>query len=281
MSSLMTPYIQEGYSTVRAEAIFGRSSVLGSGASNYDGLYREASVEALFGPASERGDGGIFDNMVYGLGDEPLFHILLVVTLVAYLYMLLRSWKFIRSIHIDVLENRSEQRLIAEGGVLPLQRFKQVATTIGLLLIALVGVRAADLFVAADSPIFSPGIAPVATIVALLFVGVFVAWFYALHKVAEWVSSMPEVQMLASVVQMSFVRGVVLLYPFVAVWLLADGESFTRASVVAVVAAAPIAVLYLKDTFLFFIEKKIPILYWILYLCTAILLPLSFVARLL
>ena len=119
MSSLMTPYIQEGYSAVRAEAIFGRDSVLGSGAPNCDGLYRAASVEELFGPASERGDGGIFDNMVYGLGDEPLFHILLVVTLVAYLYMLLRSWKFIRSIHIDVLENRSEQRLIAEGGVLP------------------------------------------------------------------------------------------------------------------------------------------------------------------
>jgi Ca2+/Na+ antiporter len=68
----------------------------------------------------------------------------------------------------------------------------------------------------------------------------------------------------------------------VAAWLL--GTDSPNESVIIsalVVVAVVMLILYLKDTILFFIDKKISILYWILYLCTAFLVPLSFIAHLL
>jgi hypothetical protein len=115
----------------------------------------------------------------------------------------------------------------------------------------------------------------------LVSIVVFSAWLYAMHKVAEWLTESDGVEVLASIGFMNIVRSVVLLYPVAAVWLLADESIIRGASITLVVSILPIAILYLKDTFLFFVAKKIPILYWILYLCTAILLPLSFVMHIL
>jgi hypothetical protein len=115
----------------------------------------------------------------------------------------------------------------------------------------------------------------------MFIVVVYVAWCYALHKILEWVSCSDTAPMLSAMGYMHFVRISVVLYPLVAVWLLGieRGDAFVVPLLIAV--AVLMVILYLKDTILFFIDKKISILYWILYLCTAFLLPLSFVAHLL
>ena len=115
----------------------------------------------------------------------------------------------------------------------------------------------------------------------MFIVVVYVAWYFALHKIVEWVSGSDAAPMLSSMGYMHFVRVSVVLYPLVAVWLLGieRGDAFVVPLLIAV--AVLMIILYLKDTILFFIDKKISILYWILYLCTAFLLPLSFIAHLL
>jgi Ca2+/Na+ antiporter len=74
---------------------------------------------------------------------------------------------------------------------------------------------------------------------------------------------------------------VVVLYPFTAVWLLADRNDAFISTWTLIICGSVLLLLYLKDTFLFFSGKKISIFYWILYLCTAILLPWSLLIKLL
>lgn len=280
-NTTISTYAAEGYNVVRPEAIYGRSSRLQSGEVEVDGGYREATPEAIYGYCSTLQVGEPVESAYPQLSREPMFHITLVVTLVGYLYMLLRAWKFIHTIYSDVLENHSERRMVSQGGELPLQHFKRGAAFIGVLMLSLVVVRLSEDVIPPTSPIYINGVSSFTVAIGFVAVAVFSAWLYAMHKVAEWLTASDGVQVLASIGYMNLVRSVVLLYPVVAVWLLADSEISRVASIAVVVCMLPIVVLYIKDTFLFFVGKKIPILYWILYLCTAILLPLSFVMHIL
>ena len=277
----METYIEEGYRAVSGDALFGRQSVICDGGVLFEGGYREATSAELFGSLSEVVPAGVPQPFIPEMTEEPLFHVILLLTLMVYLHMLLRSWRFISAIYGNMFNSHSEERMGTEGGVLPLQRFKQVATVIGTMALALVFVRLADGVITSHSPIYMQGLAPYATLVTILFVVVFVAWFYSLHKVVEWITNSDVAQSLAAVGYINFVRAVVILYPIVAVWLLAEQEVSEVVNVVVIAVTAIMLLLYLKDTFLLFIEKRVPILYWILYLCTAILLPLSFLVHLL
>ncbi|MBO7264320.1 MAG: DUF4271 domain-containing protein [Alistipes sp.] len=280
-NSLLTYYATEGYSIVKPEAIFGRGSRVASGEALYDGGYRAIAPEDMYGGGSELVASGDVELFVPTLSGVPLFHILLLLTLVVYLNMIYRSSGFIGHLYRDMFTMRGERNMIYQGGLLPLQRFKQVASAIGFVALALVVLRYAESFISSASPIYSTSISEYASVGAIFIVVVYVAWYYALHKIVEWVSGSDIAPMLSAMGYMHFVRISVVLYPLVAVWLLGieSGDAFVVPLLVAV--AVLMIILYLKDTILFFIDKKISILYWILYLCTAFLLPLSFIAHLL
>ena len=280
-NSLLTYYATEGYRTVKPEAIYGRGSRLSSGEALYEGGYRAITPDDMFGGGSELVASTDVELFVPTLSGVPLFHILLCVTLIVYLNMIYRSSAFIGHLYRDMFTMRSERNMIYQGGLLPLQRFKQVASAVGFVSLALVVLRFAESFISPSSPIYSTSIAEYASLGAMFIVVVYVAWYYSLHKIVEWVSGSDAAPMLSSMGYMHFVRISVVLYPLVAVWLLGieSGNAFIVPLLVAV--AVLMIILYLKDTILFFIDKKISILYWILYLCTAFLLPLSFIAHLL
>ena len=280
-NSLLTYYASEGYRIVKPEAIYGRGSRIASGEALYEGGYRAITPDEMFGGASDLVTGGDVQLFVPTLSGVPLFHILLLLTHVVYLNMIYRSSGFIGHLYRDMFTMRGEHNMIYQGGLLPLQRFKQVASSIGFVALALVVLRFAESFISPTSPIYTTSISQYASVGALFIVVVYVAWYFALHKILEWVSGSDSAPMLSAMGYMHFVRISVVLYPLVAVWLLGieSGDSFVVPLLIAV--AVLMIILYLKDTILFFIDKKISILYWILYLCTAFLLPLSFIAHLL
>ena len=281
MSNTLLQYTAEGYREVAPERMFGRASVRGTGEVEWSEGYRAVSPEEMFGSDSELVVGTAAEPAALSLVADPVFQSFVVLTLVVYIYMLLRSWNFMGSIWSGIFSSSSERTMAAMGGELPLERFKQVASVIGGVAVALIAVRLADGFVSHASFVYTGGVESLATPAALVGVVVYVAWFYALHKILEWVARSDSPSQLSAIGYMDFVRTVVLLHPFVVVWLLADEQTLFGATLVLSVGLALLIILYLKDTFLFFVGKKIPILYWILYLCTAILLPLSFLARLL
>ena len=121
-NTFVSTYEAEGYRVVRPDAVYGRSSRLESGDAEYTGGYKEASPEQIYGTHSTLCVAEPVEHTQPTLTAEPLFQVTLMLTLVAYLYMLLRAWKFIGVIYGDILENHSERRMVSQGGLLPLQR---------------------------------------------------------------------------------------------------------------------------------------------------------------
>jgi hypothetical protein len=277
----LTYYRSEGYSIVAPDKFFGRSSVLESGEVLYNGGYRAVAPSEIYGAESHLASVDAADVVTPMLSSEPMFHLLLFASLVVYLHILYRSSHFLGSIYRDMFTMRSERSLISQGGLLPLQRFKQIAAVMGFVTLALVVVRYAECMIPSDAHIYSSGIVGYMPLLTMLIVLVYLAWYYALHVVADWVTRSDVASTLASVGYMYFVRMTVVLYPLVAVWLLGAESAGVVVVPLLLVVLCLMLIFYLKDTILLFIAKKISILYWILYLCTAFLLPVSFMIRLL
>jgi hypothetical protein len=251
------------------------------GEPNLEGNYREVTPEELYGETSELGTGGTFAPYDESLTATPLFQSVVLATLIVYLAILLRSWGFIRSIWNDAFKTNSDQRMVFEGGELPLQRFKLMASLLGLAVTALAMVRIAESEIPTTSEIYSSAIASYSPLVALGAILIIVLWCFAYHRLMAWIIESDSPNALAMIGYTNFVRLVVLLYPITAMWLLADGRDSSAYSITLIICSSVLLLLYLKDTFVFFLGKKISIFYWILYLCTAILLPWSLLAKLL
>ncbi|MBO7306909.1 MAG: DUF4271 domain-containing protein [Alistipes sp.] len=268
--------VSKGYDVVAPHQMFGRNSSLMSGNPIYEGGYRAVTFDEMFGSGSTIVEPDDVSLLAPSFVDSFVYQLFIAVSLVLYLHMLLRSWGFMGAIWGNMLSVHGERRMANEGGELPLSYFKVVAIIVGIIMCALVGVRYADVLTSADSHLYSSPIYIIAPVVSLLFVLLFAAWLYVLHVVVGWVSQSSNVEVLRSISLINFVRCVVLLFPLVAAWLVAPVEQLHGWSIALICGAAIMLLIYLKDTFVFFIAKKIPILYWILYLCTAFLLPLSF-----
>ena len=264
-----------------AGEFYGKSSEKGDGYPVSDGQYQECSLEEMYGSHSYVVASQPVEPIPPTFSAEPTFQALVAVTLIAYLYMMFRSWDFISSMWSNRLIGKSERRMANEAGTMPLLRFKIAATLLGGVCLALIGVRLIEGIIPTESIASIGDKSPLVPLIAMLLVMVVVAWNYAFHEICSWVTRSDAVEELASIGFMNFVRSVVILYPIIAVWLVAKEDTLSAMNVIVSICSLLLFIIYLKDTFLFFIEKKIPILHWILYLCTAILLPLSFLAVLL
>lgn len=266
----------DGYVDGGSRQMYGATSELASGDVTYNGGYQEATAEQMFGDASVVESYDSVMPLEPTLIDGWLFQLLVVVGFVAYLYMLLRSWNFIGSIWSGVLFRLSERNMRDEGGELPLKRFKLSVSLLGMVLLSLVVVRIVDNSVTLDMSLYDSSIDMLLPLFALVAMVIFVVWHYAMHKIVGVVTRSMVMGEAASISVMNFVRCVVLLYPLVTIWLIAPAEMMPTWSIVLSVAMALMLLIYLKETFQLFNEKKISILHWILYLCAAILLPISF-----
>jgi hypothetical protein len=272
----VSDYEELGYDVVSPGEIFGRSSSLMSGDPIYEGGFRAVSADELFGQGSELVEPAPLEFLEPSFIDSSVYQILMAVSVVLYLHMLLRSWEFLVVIFGGIFGTYSERRTNNEGGELP-GFFKALVIIVGVFMVALVGVRIADVTMPAEAPLYDSFLELTAPLMSLAAVLVLVAWLYALHVITGWISQSPYVRELSSISFINFVRYVVLLFPLVATWLVVPIEQVQGWSIALISGTALLLLVYLKDTFVFFVGKKIPILYWILYLCTAFLLPLSFV----
>ena len=276
----LTYFEEEGYKVVSPARLFGRNAELHTGEAECDGGYREASIDEMFGTTTELGTGGDHVEYSASLTSAPLFQSVVLATLVVYLAIVIRSWSFIHSIWSDIFKTNNEERMVFEGGELPLQRFKLTAALLGMAVVALAVVRIAGDSIPSTSDIYTNTLYLYAPLGSMVLMLLFVVWNFAYHKIIGWILQNDTTAKLSHIGYTNFVRMVVVLYPFTAVWLLAEGNDAYIATWTLIICGSVLLLLYLKDTFLFFSEKKISIFYWILYLCTAILLPWSLFAKL-
>ena len=272
---------QAGYDVVKPQTMFGRNTELMSGDPIFEGGYRAVAPDEIFGEGSSLVEAEPLAMLQSSFVDSFVYQLFIFVAFALYLNMLLHSWGFIGAIWGNLFSMHSERRMASEGGELPLSYFKVAAIIVGIVMVALVGVRIADIGIAPNSPIYDSPLDTFIPVVALMFVLVLMAWLYALHIISGWVTLSPAVEELQGISQINFVRYVVLMFPLVGAWLVAPVDALRGWSIALISGTAVMLLIYIKDTFVFFIAKKIPILYWILYLCTAFLLPISFVVRVL
>ncbi len=268
-----------GYRSASPSALFGRQSVLESGEPLYMGGYR-AEVGDIFGLGAILGDGGVDVAFEPTLWSGALYHIGVLFTLVLYLYMLLRSWSFVATVCSSMFSIRTERAMAMQGGELPLQRFKSAATLLGALLLALAGIRLANDNLELSATLYGNAVEWL-PLYAIVVVAVIALWLIIFQRIVLWITRSEDVLHISSLARMAFIRGAVVAYPTLVAWLVAPESSSDAWSVLTIISLSIVAIAYLKDTFLLFLAKKISIFYWILYLCTAILLPLSFVVTML
>lgn len=280
MSNEVATYEVLGYRSASPSALFGRQSVLESGEPLYMGGYREAEVGDIFGSGAMLGDGGVDVVFEPTLWSGALYHIGVLFTLVLYLYMLLRSWPFVAAVCSSMFSIRTERAMAMQGGELPLQRFKSVATLLGALLLALAGIRLANDNLVLSATLYDNTVERL-PLYAIVVVAVIALWLIIFQRIVLWITRSEDVLHISSLARMAFIRGAVVAYPTLAAWLVAPESSSDVWSILTIISLSIVAIAYLKDTFLLFLAKKISIFYWILYLCTAILLPLSFVVTML
>lgn len=282
MNSQELTYLNEqGYHIVAPSRMFGRSAELQHGEVNTDGCYREVEIEDMFGAYSERGIAAPCEAYAMSLTASPMFQSLVLATLIVYLTILLRSWGFIRSIWSDILRTNNDARMVFEGGELPLQRFKLTTAILGITTVSLVIIRLAEYFIPPTSEIYNGVTYFIMPLIAIFGMMAYLLWNFTYHKVIGLIIGGSDLAMLSHIGYTNFVRSVILLYPIAAVWLLTNDTESSTSGIMLIIFSCTLLLLYLKDTFIFFHGKKISIFYWILYLCTAILLPWSFTAKLL
>ena len=274
--SLILQLSEVGYREVAPRDMYGRHSELMSGEVSYDGGYREASPVEMFGEESTLGCSAVVEPLKPSLIAEPLFQGLVIGGIVAYLFVLYRFWGFVGQIWQGLFLHRSQRRVHDEVGELPFERFKTTVVLLGGVLLSLVLVRLVDIALVGPGVLLEHSVAMVAPLYGTAIMLAIFLWQYLLHKVVQWITRSTIMGEMGAVLVLNIVRCVVLLFPIVAIWLVAPHDMLSIWSIVLCVAMGLMVLIYLKETFTLFIGQKISILHWFLYLCTAILLPVSF-----
>ena len=267
--SSTTGHIDFGQSVPRHDAppaeVFGRASTPGDGypLAKSDGKpYVMARAGEVFGPESILVDSRPQQaGHTASLCSGEAFQISVLLLSTAYLTMLLRSSHHMHTVVRSIFRSGGVDRnIVDECGNASSARFMTSVGLFGIALAALAAVRIVDMLLPQQTIVALPAGIDLAPAVAIAAAAAVAAWQHALHKAAGWVCASGDMSMLAPA-------------------LLSSGISSSIWIILSLSAITLLLLLYLKETFMFFIGKKIHILYWFLYLCTIEIMPLSFLWR--
>ena len=108
-----------------------------------------------------------------------------------------------------------------------------------------------------------------------VFLAIIVFQYVELILIGAVTRSLPEVFALMRLRLTYFVFFTVVSSPILLVSQMGDGQANELWQGLGLIVSALVLMLYLRESLLFFISKKISILHWFLYLCTVEILPLT------
>ncbi len=284
--SSTTGHIDFGQSVPRHDAppaeVFGRASTPGDGypLAKSDGKpYVMARAGEVFGPESILVDSRPQQaGHTASLCSGEAFQISVLLLSTAYLTMLLRSSHHMHTVVRSIFRSGGVDRnIVDECGNASSARFMTSVGLFGIALAALAAVRIVDMLLPQQTIVALPAGIDLAPAVAIAAAAAVAAWQHAQHKAAGWVCASDDMSILGQISRLYFAAGALAVFPLLAPALLSSGISSSIWIILSLSAITLLLLLYLKETFMFFIGKKIHILYWFLYLCSVIALPLSFV----
>lgn len=255
---------------------------------------RYADAAEIFGDASTvvaepavavvsyggRSDSGIFarsiDNTVAG---DPIFQSLLLATLIVCIAVSTRYKREIASLTGKMFGGRLSDDY-AEGRrheIIPKQ-FMDTSILFGIFVISLIVVRYVDAWLPERVQAIGGDIVPFSVLRVLGVMALCIAYQYTVLKIIGFVSRETEfVDALVHIKRAAFAVSTVILAPVFVLAALSVGRSAEVWMLALAVICAVLVLLFVKETLVLFIGKKVPFLHWILYLCTVEAFPLTLV----
>lgn len=237
------------------------------------------SAAEMFGPSSVAADPAVQDAAAsVSLTSSPLFHCAVVVLLLWYMLSTYRHPELIRAVRTRILspDTSSNERLHDDHSDAGYAHFAWSIIVAGVLCTSILLVKCAEAFLPEEASV--PAGAPLwsAPVMAAVFV------LTALYQIAVlWITgritvSRQTVASLLYVKELYFGFALFLLTPALLLYaLLPPGGGSILAAIVAAEVLL-VAVLFLRETILLFVAKKVSILHWFLYLCTVEIFPVTF-----
>ncbi len=245
--------------------------------------YRTVEPQEIFGPASIR----TTEIAVPApdpaprrpLTDTPYFEALVLLLTAAYAIFLYRHLNDIVLLLGRVFHPRaSHERLVdASGGGNNILRFLNIAAIIGLFVLGAAITRYADTRLPAEETAAWPRelIATASLLVAAVWAAIAAYQSLVLKTVGAVTISLPLMDQIWMLKRTYFALAAIVATPVFLLLTLVPSAAGMTWFYIAAGESAVTAILCLRETSQLFLAKKIPILYWFLYLCIVEIFPFS------
>ena len=244
---------------------------------------RCAAPDQIFGPLSQRAAGAdaaaAVTHAAGGFSSTELFHAAAVVLLVCYVLVLYRHPELLRSLREHLFSSGAgRDEHLNDNRNDPLRGFSWGRMLLDTLFFSTAVVRLVDLAAPDAAAAVPPPARMLALPLAAALFGLTVAYQYSLLALSGAVTvSRPLTSTLAHLKTVYYRLVTVALTPLLLLWVLCpEGSGATFGIIIAMVLAAMVAI-FMRETFLLFVSKKLSIFHWILYLCAVEAFPLSLV----
>ncbi len=240
-----------------------------------------SSADEIFGGASQLLDDSAWIDTAGSspLTDSALFHVVVVALLLGYLLLWFRNPDLIRYVFDRILspDTSHSERLYDERSAATNNHFITSIIFTGILFATVFALKFVDVLLPssiiatlphATTTLSVPGMAlGLCSVVALQIV--------ILVTTGKITISQPLTSALIYVKELYFAFALFLIAPAMILYALCpDGEGRVWLTVIALQLLC-VVILFLRETFLLFISKKVSISHWILYLCGVEMFPVT------
>ncbi len=240
---------------------------------------RSISVEEMFGAESCAAESICEVVAPQTLIGDVIFQILAVAMMFLVVYFIARQRHSIARMFVGMLKGRLPEEF-ASG------RRDEAITRTFLHAASVIGVMLVMLFAAKYAPVWMPeSLAPAEgwiAIVAALYTLIAIISIALFESVLLWIvgrvtRSEESVGALLYMKRAGFAVAAIALSPVFLLGVLSSEKLTDIWNIILIAECVVLVFLFLKETLVFFIDKKIPIFHWILYLCAAEVFPLSLI----
>lgn len=211
------------------------------------------------------------------LTDNAVFQGFVLLLAATYAMLLYRNLNDVRLLIARVLRDRSGNERLDEQHSSGFSRFLNVAMTIGLFFIGVIAVKYGDTLMPARMlELFSHGAVLALTLLtALVFLAVGVYQTLLLRLIGAVTLSQPFIAQLIRIKRGYVALVVLVASPVLLLYALCPPDSGKTWFYAGLALLLITILLYVRESLILFISKKISILHWFLYLCTVEVFPFS------
>ena len=237
------------------------------------------SAEEMFGVQSRIAETLVQAEPSQTLVGDVVFQMLAVVLLLIVVLFIARNRRSIFSMFVRMFKGRlSDDFASGRRDEVLTRSFIHTSALIGVMLITLFGAKYAPMWLPETLTPDAGWVSTIAVIYILIGVAVISAFEYSLLWLVGKVTRGEEaVGAIIYMKRMSFALASIAMSPIFLFGVLSSEKLTESWNIVLFVECLILVFMYIKETLVFFVDKKIPIFHWILYLCTVEAFPLSLI----